>query len=360
MNQAVRILAITESSQANNLVVEARFGNTTAVRASHIFTIATITSLVFEKFNVYYTDLDNNGQPLIASQRIFPDKESTTDYWDTSLVKVKATISPVIPYVQIYFANFDLDDPSAIGAPIDTNGSAGDDNNGSVMIGTTPSSAGQLSLFSTPTGCSATVGKANCITGADGTLTVQFKTTMQPGDNFVIAASLSDTYRNGFQVYGVDILNEGSVIHKSGEYNEDQAAGIRTEMLTVWRRLHIEYDSMGVVQNNFVQGTIPNYVKIQPNQIATITVSPTPNILLEENRFEGGRLFVNGSSLPVTCDLVAVLTVIQATQSGCKIQYLQPSLFRLILRSSCMTMTILMTMTETIKMEILCLFRVKM
>lgn len=216
VNQAVRIKGITESSQANNLIIEARFGSSTTVKATRIFTVATITMLVFEEFAAGYTPLDNNpGNGQINSnigRRIFPDKESSTDNTDRSLVKVKATISPAIPNVRVYFANFDMDDPSASGAPIDPNDISrpfGNDNNGSVIIGTTTSTAGQLSIIGSPTGCSATVGKADCITGADGTLTVQFKTTMQPGDNFAIAASLSDTYRNGFQVYGVDII-EGS------------------------------------------------------------------------------------------------------------------------------------------------------
>lgn len=308
-NQAVRIRGITESSQANNLVIEARFGNSTTVKATQIFTVVTITSLVFERFDTSYTDLSMNpGNGQIYSnigQRIFPDKIDSADQTDRSLVKVKATISPAMPNVKIYFANFDMDDPSANAAPIDTNGIAGNDNNGSVMVGGTTSPAGQLSIIGAPIiGCSAIVGNAECITGSDGTLTLQFKTTMQPGDNFAIVATLNDIYRNGLQIYATSIFNnEGGVLHVSGEFNEDVCAGVVTQLLTIWRRLHIEVDSMGAVQNNFVQGTIPDSVKIRPNQTTTITVSPTPNIPLEVNRFEGGRLFVNGSSLTVTCDL---------------------------------------------------------
>lgn len=327
-NQAVRIKGITESSQANNLIVEARIGNSPTVKASRIFTIATITSLVFEKFDVYYTDLDNNGQPLIASQRIFPDKEKQTDYRDRSLVKVKATISPVIPNVQIYFANFDLDDPSAIGAPIDTNGSAGDDNNGSVMIGTTPSSAGQLSLFSTTTGCSATVGKANCVTGSDGTLTIQFKTTMQPGDNFAIAASLSESYRNAFWVYpsgGTQILNgEGNVIHISGEDNFDESPGIRTKMLTVWRRLHIEVDSMGVAEQNYVVGNFAQSALI--GKYGTdVQVNTSPQ--LEPNRFENGRLVSGPRSFRVISNTTNTVRI--SVFSGESIEVDQGEIFQL-------------------------------
>jgi hypothetical protein len=228
-NQPVTIKGVTESSHADNITIEATINNGTAVKGHTEFTVATISSLVFERFDTTYTQLDNNpGNGVSGSaigQRIFPDRLTPTQTTDRSLVKVKATISPAISGVQVYFGNYDMDDPSAYVAPIDPS-SDGNDNNGSVMIGSTPSRAGQLSIIGSPTGCSATVGKANCATVTDGTVTVQFKTTMQPGDNFAIAASLSAAYRDQIRVLSVDgrvlVDNTGiNEIHISGEENPD-------------------------------------------------------------------------------------------------------------------------------------------
>ena len=120
---------------------------------------------------------------------------------------------------------------------------------------------------------------------------------MQPGDNFVIAASLSAAYRDEFQAYpsnDLAILNmEGIEIPISGEINDDLVAGIRTQMLTVWRRLHIEVDSMENVTINKVMGTFPMKTSVS-NGYPVLQVMV--NNSLEPNRFENGRLeTINGS-----------------------------------------------------------------
>ena len=114
---------------------------------------------------------------------------------------------------------------------------------------------------------------------------------MQPGDNFAIAVSLSDSYRDAIRIVpqnGTELLNmEGNVIHISGDQNEDQNAGIRTKMLTVWRRLHIEVDSMSEARENYVRGNISGAKVIPVRRSATLNVL-APD--LEANRFENGRL----------------------------------------------------------------------
>jgi hypothetical protein len=306
-NQPVIIKGVTESSQANNITIEATFNNDTVVKAHKEFTVATISSLAFERFDSTYTQIDNNpGNGVSGSaigQRIFPDRLTPTETTDRSLVKVKATISPAIQYVQVYFSNYDMDDPSANAPPIDTTSYDGNDNNGSVMIGSTPSKAGQLSVDPSLRHCSESVGKANCVTGADGTVTVQFKTTMQPGDNFAVAASLSEAYRDQIRVLSVDgrvlVDNTGiNEIHISGEANPDNTPGIRTQMLTVWRRLHIEVDSMGNVGNgNNVTGTTSGAVTIPAGGVGNVTVTTTSP--LEDRRFQLGRLVVNNMQFSV-------------------------------------------------------------
>jgi hypothetical protein len=105
---------------------------------------------------------------------------------------------------------------------------------------------------------------------------------MQPGDNFVVEASTDPNFQNGV---------------------------VQSAMLTVWRRLHVEVDTMGVAQQNHVLGATTFGVRIRPNQATTIPV----NVTLEENRFEGGRLLINNDSFPVTSNTASTVTVDNTT-----------------------------------------------
>lgn len=304
-SRTLRIKGVTESSQANNFVIEALVNGSSKLQKS--FTVATIMALVFENFDSNYSNIDSNpgnGQTGSAGgRRIFPDKKDVADVnsgtTDRALVKVIATVSPTIPNVQVYFGSYDLDDPSANAAPLDTNASVGDDNNGAVnssKSGDFVSPSGITCTASTP----AVVGRIGCTVASGGTATAAFKTTMQPGDNFAVAASLTDTYRDSITLNSSDgsklTDSANKTIPISGEANTDNAAGIRTEMLTVWRSLHIEVDSMGNVSGNSVTGTIASNLRGVTRSQITLTLSVST---LEPNRFENGRLVIGSSSYGV-------------------------------------------------------------
>jgi hypothetical protein len=317
-DEAIRIKGVTKSSQANNFTIEATVNETTNVRDHFEFTVATITAIEFAEFSPDYTDPDDNPGPdgqhtTGEGLRIFPDKKATVipDTTDRSLIKVKATVSPAVPDITVYFGNHDMDDPSAAGLPVDSTASDGNDNNGTVMVGSTPSSAGALSPFGTqPAWCWSEAGAAQCDTGSDGTVTLQFKTTMQPGDNFAISAALSKALRNNIRINPADgsVLRDvvsSNVTHISGEPNPGGHPGIRTQLLTVWRQLHIEVDSMGTVSTaNKVTG------KITGSVITTCPPAPqTPPCVvrsgfsvdtnLESARFINGRIVINARSYAV-------------------------------------------------------------
>lgn len=306
-DQPLKIKGVTESSQSDNIVIEARVNSNSTVLASDNFTVAVITSLVFEKFESDYTIIDSNpGTDGIPNpdgsegQRIFPDKEIPTDSKDRSLVKIKATVSPAAPNLKVYFGSYDPDDPSANIAPIDTNGSDGKDNNGQVNgsksgdFTIVPNTGNMCLSTSISTGTSPNyISKIECPTAADGIATAQYKITMQPGDNIAIAASVDDIYRNSITVNSADgaklINGANNTIPISGESNPDNVAGSRTKMLTVWRRLHIEVDSMGQAHENYVRGNVSGGRLIYPRRSATINViAPS----LEVNRFENGRMIL--------------------------------------------------------------------
>lgn len=297
-NQELKIKGVTESSQADNITIEATFNTSTMISAHDEFTVAVITSLVFEKINNDDERFDNNpGTDGVVNPdgseglRIFPDKNGVNDTTDRSIIKVEANVSPSVPNVKVYFASFDLDDPST-SAVIDTNGIAGNDNNGNGLV---PDSKSGEFLAAMGTNCTSVttvsnISKIGCEIVGESAST-NYKVTMQPGDNFAVAASFSDTYRDGITLNTQDgsILNNSAnqAIPLSGATNPDNVAGLRTGMLTAWRRLHIEVDSMGVAQENYVRGNVLGASTINRGRSRTLNVV-APD--LELNRFENGRM----------------------------------------------------------------------
>jgi hypothetical protein len=139
----------------------------------------TVQSVTFETINSQVTQ--DNPAFLGGGSRIFPDKQNPADTTNRRTVRVRAQLAPsggTPTYTQgvtVHFRNFDVDDPSS-DPIIDPMGAAGNDNNGSPQ-------AGSLNMPS-------------ATTDANGVATVEFTTTMQPGDNFVIAASTDGSYLN--------------------------------------------------------------------------------------------------------------------------------------------------------------------
>ncbi len=221
-----------------------------------------------------------------GGQRIFPDKQSPTDTVNRRLVRVSAELPEERPNIRIYFRAFDVDDPSSNITPIDPNGNAGNDNRGMPLAGT--------------------LSSASALTDFSGVARVDFTTTMQPGDNFVIAASMNPTYLNGITSNGIELVDaSGNVI--TGSLPRRPATAKRTQMLTVWRNLHIERDSMGRVTGNELAG-----------QIASHRVGPTailyPNQPMEIDRFRGGRVVIDGvGDFTVDSNTVSTLTLRNAT-----------------------------------------------
>lgn len=160
--------------------------------------------------------------------RIFPDKTTPTDTIQRNRILVRARITPPVPGIPIYFKSFDVTDPTP-DLTIDPNGTAGNDNLGSPQAGT---------LIS-----------ATASTGLSGTAGVEFNVTMQPGDNFRIAAACKASALAPLTV--ADPSAPGYI-----EANGNQVAvfaGRISPMLTVWRKLYYEVDTMD--RPTFAQNT---------------------------------------------------------------------------------------------------------
>ncbi len=235
--------------------------------------VGNVASLLLEAID---SPLDNNPNAG-GGQRIFPDKQTADDTVNRRRVRVRATLSSPSSDVPIFFRLFDVDDPSNSSA-IDPNGADGDDNRGTPL---------------------ATLNAASSQTDASGAAQVELTVTMQPGDNFRIAAACNSTSLGGVVVNGTDLSDGG------GNTLPTQRANV-TDMLTVWRRLHIEMDSMGLVAGNRVTGTI---TRVRPNTIAS-TTQLSVRQPLESSRFQGGLVTIDGvGDFPVIDNTRGTITI---------------------------------------------------
>ncbi|MGI8811441.1 MAG: hypothetical protein ACR2IH_02800 [Pyrinomonadaceae bacterium] len=171
-------------------------------------------------------------------KRIFPDKNTSNDGVNRKVVRVKVVVpllAPTPDNVKVNLQAYDVDDLST-DSIIDSNGNLGDDNR---PTGIGP---GTLSYSITDPGTSswAQVG-----VDGNGEAIAYLTVTMQPGNNVVIAASTGSL--EGVVVDGTGLKNANGISLPTADIK-------RTELLTTWRRLHIEVDAMGVVQANSVTG----------------------------------------------------------------------------------------------------------
>ncbi len=166
----------------------------------------------------------------------------------------------------MFFKTFDPDDPSTDDSLVDTNGPFGRDNRGN--------QAAPCAVVSASGGLSDVSGVAEII----------FNVTSHPGDNFLAAASTNQQYLNDVCLGGTGFdLRDGS----DNRLPTTQAQ--ITRMLTVWRRLHIEVDSMASVSNNSLVGTI---LSVTPRRFGLTELRVSLD--LKEDAFRNGRITVPG------------------------------------------------------------------
>ena len=145
-----------------------------------------------------------------------------------------------------------------------------------------------------------------------------YKTTMQPGDNFAVTASLVETYRNHIVIdtnAGGNLINAtNQIIPISLEANPNNVQGIRTRMLTVWRKLHIEVDSMdNVGSGNNVTGRINSKTQTicprTPTTPPCVTstayiVTYDTGMSVDSRRFDNGRININSKDFDVSSNQI--------------------------------------------------------
>ena len=179
-------------------------------------------------------------------------------------VDVKVTLTTAPPYtVKIYLRSFDVDDPTADKGPVDdpgrsSNEQEAEDNRGEPREGTF---TGELEDW--VTGIKALEFEAN-----QRTQTAAFQVTMQPGDNFRVVGSGDKWFlaqlENNDKKQNTSNADKQRICVKD-EYMKGMSARDRevrepdrycSNVLTVWRFLHVEMDSMGMVVNNNARGKV--------------------------------------------------------------------------------------------------------
>ena len=249
--------------------------------------------------------LDTN--PGIAGGvRHFADKSTTTETNenDWRRVAIKAQISPAIPGMVVRLKVFDVDDPSGNSA-VDPNGIDGNDNRGS-----------------------ASTLAASLATDSTGLATLFYTVSTRPGDNYRVAATVSskplattDPLRQKFETittgpgttqspasYASTRLTElgrSYLITESGQAQGTEEPFLSTKLLTIWRRLHIEKDSMGVVTTNHIEGSFLR-TQYSPTENYTLFELDQPAHALDVNRFENGRLEFKENATSTPIDMVVI------------------------------------------------------
>lgn len=151
----------------------------------------------------------------------------------------------------VFLKSFDVDDATDEDfdqnldreSIIDTNGKSGNDNKDE----TWPKS-GQFIINGSAAGTTRRINLT-----AEGNAEALFETTKQPGDNFRVALAFKQASLNSLQV---DNSNAAGFIPSGSEEWPSGFEGIVSPLLTVWRTLHIEEDTMAQIP---VQGSEKNF-----------------------------------------------------------------------------------------------------
>lgn len=215
------------------------------------------------------TQLGANPAPG-GGLRVFPDRVSQSDPECPHTVKVHVAITPARQGITVHFRALDVDDPSANGPPIDDEGSA-QDNRGSPQT--------------------AVLSANSAITNAEGVAEVTFAPTMQPGDNFRVAVACC----NGCWLSRLQVpqnVADGRVLYADGSIVPE---GVHiTPMLTVWRRLWVERDTMSAPApyETQVPGTVDSIARNVPvaGQSTVDLGQNLPDELADLNLFEEGTI----------------------------------------------------------------------
>ncbi|MEW6737555.1 MAG: hypothetical protein AB1489_40105, partial [Acidobacteriota bacterium] len=223
----------------------------TAPNTSYCYRIGAIVinQIVSVEYEQLSGPLDNNPTANGGGKRIFPDADSVADQANRDVWITVKTSNPNTP---IFLKSFDVDDSSNLFTTDDT--VPGNDNLGPIVrgiIGDTVPGEGQLAQTTVTTTDDGT-GK--------GIAQVKFTVTMQPGDNFRVVASTDQALFNNLSIQGQQIMDSRTGTPQPVPTSNSDV--VSSPLLTVWRYVHLEVDSMPAPPNQIIVGQEVNNVLI--------------------------------------------------------------------------------------------------
>jgi len=250
--------------------------------------VVQVTSLTWEKRDGTNLDLDNC--PNNGGLRTFPDKLTPDDPWPQfrRQVKLVAQIAPPIPGITLHFRVWDVDDPfdqlhgphhppemvEIPGVEVIDSDRVGNDNRG---------------------GADPAEGTYTANTDADGRATVVVTVSMQPGNNYRAGASCLADALDQVDQADADALSvdgdENDVFAVYGWFSGYQVPVVWSRMLTVWRKLHVETDSMArpaFTQNTFVMPWNEPRQGVVATQVAFDVDDPAGGFQTVDEQFTSG------------------------------------------------------------------------
>lgn len=239
-----------------------------------------------------HTNAINN---LLLGKRIFVGAKTPTDSDPRNSVMLQIRSTPPLVGSNVWLRAFDVDDTTAENfdrdGAIDTTGRAGDDNFSDYL--NTP----KAGLF-------VASGQAtNVVTlNSSGEALVEFRVGMQPGNNYRVAASVFPS--NNLSTLQIGSPAGNGFVSADTDTIEGGFNGALSPTLTVWRKLHLEFDSMEAVPTSGPEANL------RTGSIATIKAnSPVPGqstIALQQglpaiqaNELENGTLTINSNQFPI-------------------------------------------------------------
>jgi hypothetical protein len=232
-------------------------------------------------------DNPGNGTPgTKIGLRTLPDAPAPGQAARDRVGVVAALNPPARPYMRLYLRVMDVDDPSSDDPADDHDGPGGIDNRGG--IGFLQPGGGQL-----PT-------QVEVQTDGDGKGRATLVLPLYPGDNLRVAACADAAYLSGLTASGTNLVDSQGRTLPTGRAEV-------SPLLTIWRYLHIERDSMAAVQSNTVSGWIPENGVTVVDQPAQNTpgrtdisvepyLDPSPRYVGGSLTWAAGRAQVRGNS----------------------------------------------------------------
>jgi len=228
---------------------------------------------------------DNNHPSGTLGVKYFPGATTPGGGWN-DLLGLRITTDPPVQGLQVFLKAFDPDDPSANNDVVDNNLTGGDNRDDNHHD-------------------TAELGVTQITTGGTGQALTSFRVAHQPGDNHRVAATIKPMAQG---VPTLDMLNDNNV-PPSNTHNpptQDQVElfiGDISDLLTVWRKLHVEVDSMGAVDwtatatdtGNAQAGTVQAAPTFNAqNSHAFIDIANLHDDFHEDDQHQVGRIDITG------------------------------------------------------------------